>query len=235
MTTNGTSAPSGIYAVPAIIDMAGHYDLTTTVFVNTFRAVAMPTPHTEAEFLSCVLVAREHGLNPLTKEIYFMKTKGGAIQPIVSVDGWMRKLNEHPQFDGLEFEDRLDDAGKMISVTCVVYRKDRSRPIKVTEYLDECAASGGPVWTKSPKRMLRHRALTQAARYAIGFAGVMDHDEFEQWQAMRDVTPNKLMPNGVAAAIATDLPEEEPEPTTQVEVAQVAMIDDSLPPADATT
>ena len=29
---------------------------------------------------------------------------------------------------------------------------------------------------------------------AIGFAGVMDRDEFDQWQSMRDVTPAKAAP-----------------------------------------
>jgi hypothetical protein len=174
--------------------MAERYGLDPTVFERTVAATAMPQKNgapdcTREELISCLLVAHEHNLNPLTKEIYFMRTKGGPIMPIVGVDGWMRKLNEHPQFDGLEFEDHLGPDGELISITCVVYRKDRAHPIKVTEYLDECKAAGGPAWKTSPKRMLRHRTLTQGARYAVGFAGVMDRDEFDQWQVVRDVTP----------------------------------------------
>lgn len=174
--------------------MAERYGLAPDVFERTVAATAMPQKNgkpdcTREELISCLLVAHEHNLNPLTKEIYFMRTRGGVIQPIVGVDGWLRKLNEHPQFDGLEFEDQLADDGELISITCVIYRKDRAHPIKVTEYLDECRQAGGPVWKTSPKRMLRHRTLTQGARYAVGFAGVMDRDEFDQWQVVRDVTP----------------------------------------------
>ena len=184
----------GVEALPAVQQLAKAYALSAAAFVYTFRTVAMPTPHTDAEFVSCCLVAKEHGLNPLTKEIYFMKTKSRQIQPIVSVDGWVRKCNEHPKFDGMEFSDVLSDKGDLVAVTCTIHRSDRKHPTRVTEYLEDGLKVGGPVWKLTPRRMLRHRSLTQAARYAFGFAGVMDRDEFDQWQAMRDVTPAKAAP-----------------------------------------
>lgn len=189
-----TSPPKGLCALPAIQSLAKTYDLSPEQFVFTFKAMAMPASHSDAEFVACCLVAREHGLNPLTKEIYFMKTKSGAIQPIVSVDGWVRKCNEHPQFDGMEFQEISSDTNEPIAMTCTIFRKDRGHPTRVTEHIDECRAVGGAVWKTSPRRMLRHRALTQAARYAFGFAGVMDRDEFDQWQSMRDVTPARAAP-----------------------------------------
>ena len=67
-------------------------------------------------------------------------------------------------------------------MTCKMYRKDRTRPVAVTEYLDECLAVGGAVWKTNPKRMLRNRTYCQAARMAFGFAGIMEPDEFQQWQ-----------------------------------------------------
>lgn len=207
-----TAEPKGVAALPAIRNLAKSYDLSAEHFVFTFRSIAMPKDHTDAEFVSCCLVAREHGLNPLTKEIYFMKTKSGAIQPIVSVDGWVRKCNEHPQFDGMEFSDELN-GDDLSAVTCTIFRKDRGHPTRVTEHLDECKANGGPAWKSSPRRMLRHRALTQAARYAFGFAGVMDRDEFDQWQAMRDITPKAEplsipdIPDAPTAAEASQAPE----------------------------
>lgn len=183
----------GVIALPAIADLARVYNLDASAFVYTFKAVAMPQPHTDPEFVSCCLVAREHGLNPLTKEIYFMRDKHQKIQAIVSVDGWIKKCNEHPEFDGMEFEDRLGPNGEMISITCCIYRKDRSRPTKITEYMGECRqpqrnGKDGP-WQTVPNRMLRNRTICQAARVAFGFAGIMDRDEFDQWQRMRDVTP----------------------------------------------
>lgn len=183
------SSQNSLVTLPVIKEMANDYRLDASAFVYTFRTVAMPSNHNDAELVSCLMVAHAHKLNPLTKEIYFLKTRSGQIQPIVSVDGWMKKCNEHPQFDGMKFKDELDDKGEPISVTCTIYRKDRNHPIEVTEYFDECSKAGGPAWKTTPKRMLRHRALTQAARYAFGFAGIMDRDEFDQWQRMRDVTP----------------------------------------------
>lgn len=184
---------------PGLLEiMSSRYGLAPDVFERTVAAVAMPQKNggpdcSREELISCLVVANEHDLNPLTKEIYFMRTRAGVIQPIVSVDGWIKKLNQHPQFDGLEFEDHLDDKGEMIACTVVIHRKDRAKPTRITEYMAECAGDSQP-WKKTRKRMLRHRTLTQGARYAVGFAGVMDHDEFDQWQKMRDVTPLAAVP-----------------------------------------
>lgn len=189
--TAAAGKSGGVVALPAIVKLAQVYDLDAAAFVYTFRSVAMPDKHNEAEFVSCCLVAREHGLNPLTKEIYFMRDKHGRIQAIVGVDGWIKKCNEHPQFDGVEFEDHIGSEGKAIWIKATIFRKDRARPISVIEYMAECVQTrdkAGP-WQSHPNRMLRHRALIQCARIAFGFAGLMDRDEFDQWMGMRDVTP----------------------------------------------
>jgi len=219
----------GMLELPAIGDIAKHYGMNAAAFAYTFRSVAMPHPHTEPEFVSCILVAREHGLNPLTREIYFMRTKNGTIQAIISVDGWVKKCNEHPKFDGMEFHDDHDDNGALIATTCTIYRGDRKHPIATTEYLDECARNGGPVWRSAPRRMLRHRALTQAARYAFGFAGLMDRDEFDQWQAMKDVTPRPTRGERISAVLEPPNPDDEEliPPTDAVPVVDAATPDDA--------
>jgi hypothetical protein len=206
--------------------MADRYGLEAKIFKQTVEEMAMPRDkqgrltHTDAELISCLLVANEHDMNPLTREIFFMRQKGfGPIVPIVSVDGWLKKLNAHPQFDGMEFEDKSDDQGKPISCTAKIYRKDRSHPTVVTEYFSECQQpmrNGKPgAWQSHPWRMMRHRVLTQAARYAVGFAGVMDLDEFQQWQA-NDVIEGSTTVSHVAgagaAATAVDALDDIPDP-----------------------
>ena len=47
--------------------------------------------------------------------------------PIVSIDGWLRIINENAQFDGMEFVDNVE-GGKLMSITCRMYCKDRARP-----------------------------------------------------------------------------------------------------------
>jgi hypothetical protein len=120
-----------------------------------------------------LVVANQYGLNPWTKEIYAFPDKNNGIVPVVGVDGWARIINGNDKFDGMEF---LQDEE---SCTCIIYRKDRGHPIKVTEYMSECKRSAGP-WQSHPKRMLRHKAMIQCARLAFGFGGIYDQDEAER-------------------------------------------------------
>jgi len=159
--------------------MAAAYSMEPKVFADTIRATCLPANASNEEFAAFLMVAKEHGLNPITREIYAFPKKGGGIQPIVGIDGWMNLINSHPQCDGVEFDDIKDDKGKLAAITCRIYRKDRSRPTMVTEYMDECRRPTEP-WQKWPARMLRHKAAIQCARYAFGFAGIIDPEEAER-------------------------------------------------------
>jgi phage recombination protein Bet len=141
--------------------------------MTTLKATAFKGQVTDAQMTALMLVAQQYSLNPWTREIYAFPDKNNGIVPVVGVDGWSRIMNDHPQFDGLEF--KQDDA----SCTCIIYRKDRAHPISATEYLDECKRSTGP-WQSHPRRMLRHKAMIQCARLAFGFGGIYDQDEAER-------------------------------------------------------
>jgi len=140
----------------------------------------------DEQMMSLLVVADQYKLNPFTREIYAFPANNGIV-PIVSVDGWCRIINEHPQMDGIEFEpgpivEPVIENGKLTGVpvneyiTCVIYRKDRNRPIKVSEYVMECRRPTDQ-WNTCPRRMLRHKALIQCARVAFGFAGIYDEEE----------------------------------------------------------
>jgi len=133
--------------------------------ITTLKATAFKSrePASDAQLTALMVIANEYGLNPFTKEIYAYPDQHKGIVPVVGVDGWIRIINEHPQFDGLEFDATAE------AVTCRIYRKDRTRPTVVTEYLDECKRPTDP-WRNMPRRMLRHKALMQCARVAFGFA-----------------------------------------------------------------
>lgn len=146
--------------------------------VETLKATVFKGPVTEDQMIALMVVANQYCLNPWTKEIYAFPDKNNGIVPVVGVDGWARIINTHSQFDGMEFEQDSE------SCTCIIYRKDRSHPISVTEYLSECsrpAKNGysGP-WQSHPKRMLRHKAMIQCARLAFGYTGIFDQDEAER-------------------------------------------------------
>jgi len=135
----------------------------------------------EAQMMSLMIVADQYGLNPFTKEIFAFPDKANGIVPVVGVDGWARIINEHPQYDGMEFQQEDGE-----SVTCTIYRKDRSHATPITEYMAECKRNTGP-WGTHPMRMLRHKAMIQAARLAFGFAGIYDQDEAERILEAKDV------------------------------------------------
>lgn len=169
-----------------LVDMAHRYGMEPAAFEATVRATVVPASCSKEQFAAFLLVAKEYRLNPLTKEIYAFPAKGGGIQPIVSIDGWARIINERPELTGIEFEDLIVD-GKLVAITAKIHRSDRTIPISVTEYMEECRRSTD-TWKQWPARMLRHKALIQCSRYAFGFSGIVDPDEYER---IVDVTPGR--------------------------------------------
>lgn len=174
-----------------LIDMASRYGMEPAAFEATVRATCMKpdkngrVPSRE-EFAAFLLVAKEYNLNPLTKEIYAYAAKGGGIVPIVSIDGWVNLINSNRALDGIEFFMEHDADRNLVACTCKIYRKDRSRPIEVTEYLAECVRPTEPWQMKH--RMLRHKSLIQCARYAFGFSGIYDEDEGQKIAEARDIS-----------------------------------------------
>jgi phage recombination protein Bet len=191
--------------------------LKATVFKQPKGKGGSPAEEISNEQLAALLiVADQYGLNPFTKEIYAFPDKQKGIVPVIGVDGWNRIMNDHPAMDGLEFrysENMLKidaDAHECPEwVEVVIYRKDRSRPIVVREYLDECyrkafegqSQSGsykvaGP-WQSHTRRFLRHKALIQGARIAFGFSGVYDEDEAQAISEARLVNMTQDMPAAI--------------------------------------
>lgn len=160
-------------------EMAARFGMEAGPFEATLRATVVPKDCTREQFAAFLMVARDYHLNPITREIFAFPTRAGGIQPVVSVDGWMQLMNSHPQMDGLEFEDIKDKDGGLTAIKCRVYRKDRTRPVEVVEYMAECKRATD-TWKTWPSRMLRHKAAIQAARYAFGFSGIVEPDEFER-------------------------------------------------------
>ncbi len=161
--------------------MAEVYQIAPEKFLATLKATVFPSgkPVTEEQIIAFLVVANRYTLNMFIKEIYAFPGRAGGIIPIVSVDGWATLINREEKLDGIEFVDQLNQDGFLVAVTCRIYRKDRSHPTEVTEYMAECKRDTDP-WRQWPNRMLRHKSLIQAARYAFGFAGIYDPDEAER-------------------------------------------------------
>ena len=180
-TKNGLATAPPQRSLVAV--MAAKYEIEQENFLSTIKATVIGPNASREELIAFLLVANKYDLNPLTKEIYAFPKKGGGIQPIVSVDGWANIINSHPDFDGMEFHDLLADDGTLVAITCKMYRKDRRHPTECTEYMIECKRNTD-VWKQWPRRMLRHKAMIQAARYAFGLAGIMEPDEAERAESV---------------------------------------------------
>jgi len=220
MSTQLATQPSKVSALAIMaakvnVDPAKlHQTLKATVFKNA----------TDEELLALVVVANTYGLNPLLKELYAFPAKGGGIVPVVSIDGWVSMVNGHPQMDGMQFEEHCSDDGKLEAITCRLWRKDRNRPIEVTEHLSECKRGTDP-W-KMEHRMLRHKALMQCARYAFGFSGITDEDEAADTPGLRDVTPSKAKVSVSAPKPAID-PFKKPTPVEAEPAQDIADMPDA--------
>jgi phage recombination protein Bet len=169
--------------------------------VDTLKATAFKVKDgavSDAQMMALLIVADQFGLNPFTREIYAFPDKQNGIVPVVGVDGWARIINSHPSFDGMAFKPAetmiTPEGGKPCPewLECVLFRKDRTHPVTIREYLDEVYREpfkgnrdgksftvAGP-WQSHTKRMLRHKATIQAARMAFGFVGIYDADEAER-------------------------------------------------------
>jgi len=194
--------------------LAARFDLghNGAELIETLKATAFKGQVTDAQMTALMVVANQYGLNPWTKEIYAFPDRQNGIVPVVGVDGWARIINDHPQFDGMDFEQDGE------SCTCSIYRKDRSRPTRVTEFLAECKRDTAP-WKSHPRRMMRHKAMIQAARLAFGYGGIFDQDEAERIvernmgpAAVVDITPVASRTEAVKAKLASRQPVKEAEP-----------------------
>jgi len=157
--------------------------------VETLKETAFRGQVSDSQMAALLIVAEQYGLNPWTKEIYAFPDRQNGIVPVVGVDGWARIINGNAAFDGMEFVQ--DDE----SCTCKIYRKDRSHPTSVTEYMSECRRDNVQPWKTHPRRMLRHKSMIQCARIAFGFGGIYDEDEAErivQKTQEREINPQPV-------------------------------------------
>jgi phage recombination protein Bet len=186
--TKGEVAQAHQQRVSLLETFAHKYGLDPKNMMRTLKATAFKGDVSDDQMAALLIVAKAHNLNPWTKEIYAFPSRQGIV-PIVGVDGWARIINEHPQFDGMDFA-LSGETGKE-AYTCTIHRKDRAHPVTVTEYMTECFRPTDP-WKSHPLRMLRHKAMIQCARLAFSFAGIYDPDEGERVLAAEnaiDVTP----------------------------------------------
>jgi phage recombination protein Bet len=224
--------------------LAEKYDIEAGKFYNAIVSTVFPTgkapnngkeatpgrglPPTEAMVMTFLIVCNQYDLNPFLREIYPFVDGEGNLKIIVGVDGWIKTALRQDDYDGHEFSEHIDADGNLFAVTCSVYRKDRTRPIKMVEYMKECKMGTTP-WEKWPHRMLHHKAFIQACRYAFGMGDLTDEDELdrirggshtntilEEPRRLSEADRPALTPASSKAATPINEPEPTPVPKAQI-------------------
>ena len=115
-------------------------------------------------------LANKYQLDPLSDEIGLFQNQDGNDQPFITIDGWSKLINQHPQYAGMSLRDSIEMIDKVPTwMECTIYRNDRILPIIIKEYYEE-VRTDHPSWQQMPRRMLRHRVIQQCARLAFNIS-----------------------------------------------------------------
>ena len=158
-----------------------------------------PSGASKAEQAYCFSVAKELCLNPITKEIFFVKRRQkigdswiNKVEPMVGRDGFLSIAHRTNQLAGIEttagireipqLENGQWKTRQQLVAECTVWRKDSSKPftaqVAYNEYCQK-TAEGTPTkfWLEKPETMLKKVAESQALRKAFNIHGVYSPEE----------------------------------------------------------
>lgn len=155
-------------------------DYTNIEIIKKLKATVAKGTTDEEFWLFCER-CKATNLNPLTNEIWCIKTEGytnkrgdwidGRMQIMIGINGFQSIANSNPEFDGMETTVQLTESGKPLSATCKVYRKDRKYPHICTVYFNEYYRAGfngkASNWDKMPVTMIEKVAKSRALREAF--------------------------------------------------------------------
>lgn len=115
-------------------------------------------------------LASKYQLDLLSDELALLQNQDQTYHPLITIDGWSKLINNHPQCAGMS----LSDSTELIDgipawMECTIYRNDRILPIVIKEYLEEVRTDHSS-WQQMPRRMLIHRVIQQCARLALGIS-----------------------------------------------------------------
>jgi hypothetical protein len=186
--------------------------LTHESFVRslTARAFGRLIVWSQADLERLLVTAERLRLDPLGGEIYALprtsfgftdtSTNGPSNSPVIlalSIDGWSKVINAHPQFDGMSFsESQAHQGGLPLYLECTLYRKDRRVATSVREYMSEANTESG-AWLTHPRRMLRHKAMVQCARLSFGLGCLYEPDEADR---VRDAVSGGAMGRNIKSS-----------------------------------
>ncbi len=163
---------------------------------------------TDDEFRAFMYLCNAYNLDPLKKEIYFIKY-GGKSTIITSRDGYLKIANVHDEFNGMESDvvyqgdvltKREDgslhiaygsehlafDKTKLSGAFCSVFRKDRSKATTVFVSIKEYYKRDAPIWQQYTNAMILKVAEAMALKRAFAISGLVTKEEIEEKEQLSD-------------------------------------------------
>lgn len=156
---------------------------------------------TDDEFKSFMYLCQSYNLDPLKKEIYFIKY-GGRSSIITSRDGYLKIANLNVHFNGIESEvvyqgdvlTKRDDGSlhiaygpehlafeksKLTGAFCNVFRKDREKATSIFVSIKDYYKKDAPIWQQYTNAMILKVAEAMALKRAFAISGLVTKEEIE--------------------------------------------------------
>lgn len=133
---------------------------------------------TDEEFMLFLEICSAYNLNPLLREIWFVKFKGREPSIFTSRDGYLKIAHASGKLDGIESRVIEDSNGKPLKATCTVWRKDMSHPFTSEVKFNEHYNPNSDAWRKYPSAMLIKVAEVFALRRAFAISGLVTREEY---------------------------------------------------------
>jgi phage recombination protein Bet len=156
---------------------------------------------TDDEFKTFMYLCKTYNLDPLKKEIYFIKYSGKSTI-ITSRDGYLKIANVDPNFDGIESdvvyqgdiltkrddgslhiaygsEHLIFDKSKLTGAFCSIFRKDRAKATTVFVSIKEYYKKEAPIWLQYTNAMILKVAEAMALKRAFAISGLVTKEEIE--------------------------------------------------------
>lgn len=195
MNKKQTTAVATVPKLDIFQKIAAQFALEPRNLVSMLKATVFPTINSMDHIAAALVLCSEFNLNPFLRHVHLFESNGRVV-PCVGVDGWIR-IAQDKGLKRYTFDITDDDNGKPTTVLARGWKEGSDEPYEITEYFEECYRNTTP-WNQMPRRMLRHKGLTQLVRIMYGIGGVPDEDE------ARDILAAEFEDLGNATVTGTD-------------------------------
>ncbi len=107
-------------------------------------------------------------IDPLLGELKIIYQQGQWL-PHITMDGWMKMINQHPAFCGIDFRESTQLIEGVPEWELYHLSTRSGIPITIREYYVELKQESS-MWNEIPRRILHFRSMQQCARLALGLS-----------------------------------------------------------------